>query len=321
MKSTMLRGCLAVSTILLLVTLRAASGQTPGTGAISGIVYDPANRVVAHAEVIAIEESTQVTRRVATTSEGVFRVPLLSPGAYTVTVTATGFATSTAHGVQVSVSQTTALNLKLVVAGTSSSVQVSAGSQMADLDSSTIGGLVDQTAIEELPLANRNYTQILALAPGVIVDLPVPTQLGRGSQNVASDGATPTANNIQFNGIDANNLTQNSAANAESSQVGVAVPAPDTIQEFRVQTANFDGAYGRGSGANVDAISKGGTNHFHGSVWEFVRNNIFDANDFFSKLNQQPRAELKHNQFGASLGGPLRRDKTFFLGLYQITIS
>ena len=317
MKSTMLRGCLAVSTILLLVTLRAASGQTPGTGAISGIVYDPANRVVAHAEVIAIEESTQVTRRVATTSEGVFRVPLLSPGAYTVTVTATGFATSTAHGVQVSVSQTTALNLKLVVAGTSSSVQVSAGSQMADLDSSTIGGLVDQTAIEELPLANRNYTQILALAPGVIVDLPVPTQLGRGSQNVASDGATPTANNIQFNGIDANNLTQNSAANAESSQVGVAVPAPDTIQEFRVQTANFDGAYGRGSGANVDAISKGGTNHFHGSVWEFVRNNIFDANDFFSKLNQQPRAELKHNQFGASLGGPIRSDKTFFFVAYQ----
>ena len=173
------------------------------------------------------------------------------------------------------------------------------GHEIAELESSTLGGLVDQTAIQALPLSNRNYTQILGLSPGVVVDLPNATNLGRGTQNVASNGATPTSNNIQFNGIDANNLSENSAANAESSNVGTAIPAPDTIQEFRVQTANFDAAYGRGTGANVDLVSKSGTNRFHGSAWEFVRNNIFNANDFFSKLDGQPRADLKQNQFGA----------------------
>ncbi|MGC2300942.1 MAG: TonB-dependent receptor, partial [Acidobacteriaceae bacterium] len=129
--------------------------------------------------------------------------------------------------------------------------------------------------------------------------------------------ATPTANNIQFNGIDANNLAENSAANSESALLGVAIPAPDSIQEFRVQTANFDAAYGRGTGANVDLVSKSGTNEFHGSAWEFLRNNIFNANDFFSKLDGQPRADLKQNQFGAAIGGPIVRDRTFFFGAYQ----
>ena len=99
--------------------------------------------------------------------------------------------------------------------------------------------------------------------------------------------------------------------------VGTAIPAPDTIQEFRVQTANFDAAYGRGTGANVDLVSKSGTNRFHGSAWEFVRNNLFNANDFFSKLDGQPRPDLKQNQFGGAVGGPIRRDRTFFFAAYQ----
>ena len=214
------------------------------------------------------------------------------------------------------VSKTTSLNVVLSLASVGQTVQVNASAQEADLEGSTLGGLVDQTAIQSLPLSNRNYTQILGLSPGVVVDLPDATALGGGTQNVASDGATPLSNNTQFNGIDANNLAENSAAAAETD-AGTAIPAPDTIQEFRVQTANFDAAYGRGSGANVDLVSRTGTNSFHGSVWEFVRNNIFNANDFFSKLDGQPRPELKHNQFGAMIGGPIRRDKTFFFGAYQ----
>jgi hypothetical protein len=124
---------------------------------------------------------------------------------------------------------------------------------------------------------------------------------------LASNGATPTSNNIQFNGIDANNLVENSAAGAQGFEVGTPIPAPDAIQEFRVQTANFDAAYGRGSGANVDLVTKSGTNTFHGSAWEFLRNQIFNANDFFTKGKGLPRAELKQNEFGASLGGPVLR--------------
>ena len=313
-----LRKCFAASLVSLLALLANASyGQTPGTGAISGVVYDPSNRVVANAEVLAVNEATHATRSVTTTAEGVFRVPLLLPGLYDVTVKQTGFAANTSLAIQVSVSDTASLNVTLAIAGVSQNVQVKDVTSVADLDSSTLGGLVNSSAIQSLPLSSRNYTQILGLDPGVVVDLPSAAALGNGTQNVASNGATPTSNNIQFNGIDANNLVENSAAQAQSYEVGTAIPAPDSIQEFKVQTANFDAAYGRGTGANVDLVSRSGTNRFHGSAWEFVRNDIFNANDFFSKLAGQPRADLKQHQFGASLGGPILKDKTFFFVAYQ----
>jgi Carboxypeptidase regulatory-like domain/TonB dependent receptor len=319
MNTTPLRKYLALSAMLLLLPISTAFGQTPGTGAISGVVYDPANRVVVNAEVQAVNEATHISRSVTTTVEGVFRMPLLLPGAYTVTVKAAGFGDNTSRSVQVAVSATTSLNVTLALAGVTQSVQVANDASVAELESSTIGGLVNETAVQSLPLSSRNYTQILGLSPGVVVDLPFVAALGNGTQDVASDGATPTANNIQFNGVDANNLVENSASTFGLFEVGTAIPAPDTIQEFRVQTANFDAAYGRGTGANVDLVTKSGTNSFHGSAWEFVRNNIFNANDFFSKLDGQPRADLKQNQFGGAVGGPILRDKTFFFASYQRT--
>lgn len=317
MLSTILKSTALATALCLSWMVNPALSQTPGTGAISGVVYDPAGHVITSAQVSAVSDSTHAARTVRTTSEGTFRVPLLPPGMYTVTVQATGFAESTTHQVQVTVSQISSMSVVLTIAHAGTTIQVSARTEAAEVESSTLGGVVDETAIGTLPLSNRNYTQILGLSPGVVVDLPNAANLGSGTQNVASDGATPTANNLQFNGVDANNLAQNSAATAESSEVGTAIPAPDTIQEFRVQTANFDAAYGRGSGANVDLVSRTGTNAFHGSAWEFVRNNLFNANDFFSKLAGQPRPDLKQNQFGASIGGPIRHDKTFFFGAYQ----
>jgi hypothetical protein len=317
MKAVLLRSYPVAPSLVLLLLASVCFGQTPGTGAISGVVYDPANRVVANAEVLVVDDATHISRSVMTTSEGVFRVPLLPPATYKVTVKATGYAVNTAPPVQVTVSETSSLNVTLAVAGTTTSVQVSGSSEIAELESSTLGGLVDERAIQALPLSSRNYTQILGLSPGVIADLPTATVLGNGTQNVASNGATPTANNIQFNGIDANNLQENSAAVAQNYEVGTAIPAPDTIEEFRVQTANYDASYGRGTGANVDLVSKSGTDHFHGSAWEFVRNNIFNANDFFSKFAGQPRADLKQNEFGGAIGGPIRNGRTFFFTAYQ----
>lgn len=294
----------------------ALHGQTPGTGAISGIVYDPSGKAMANAAVEAREPAKHISRSVTTTQEGLFRVPLLPPGTYTVSVTVSGYAVNNSQPIQVTVSETSSISVTLALAGATTSIQVNGDASLVDVESSTVGGLVDQTAINALPLSSRNYTQILGLSPGVIVDLPDASELGRGTQNVASNGATPTANNIQFNGIDANNLAENSAANS-NEQVGTAIPAPDSIQEFRVQTANFDAAYGRGTGANVDLVSKTGTSAFHGSAWEFLRNNIFNANDFFLKGAGQPRPDLKQNQFGGSIGGPVVHNKTFFFIAYQ----
>ncbi len=316
MKALLLRYHGAAYAAMFLLLASAALAQTPGTGAISGSVYDPANRSVRNAAVLAVNQATHLSRSVTTTDAGFYQIPLLPAGSYVVTVDAAGFGKSTSDEIQVTASETTSLNISLAVAAVGQSIQVKATAENAELQSSTLGGLVDEEAVQSLPLSNRNFTQILGLSPGVVVDLPNATTLGTGTQNVASDGGSPLANNIQFNGIDANNLAENSAAGAETD-AGTAIPAPDTIQEFRVQTANFDAAYGRGSGANVDLVSKSGTNNFHGSAWEFLRNTAFNANEFFAKKDQQPRAILKHNQFGGAVGGPIVRDRTFFFGAYQ----
>ena len=317
MKTASPKRYLAAFTTAFLLLASASLGQAPGTGAISGVVSDPASRPVANADVLVVDDATHLSRAAQTTSEGVFRVPLLPPGTYDVTVKAPGYVAHTSTSVLVTVSETSSLTVTLAVAGATTNIQVSSNTDITELESSTLGGLVNERAINTLPLSSRNYTQILGLSPGVIADLPTATVLGNGTQNVASNGATPTANNIQFNGIDANNLQENSAAVAQNYEVGTAVPAPDTIEEFRVQTANYDASYGRGTGANVDLVSKTGTNNFHGGAWEFVRNNIFNANDFFSKLAGQPRADLKQNEFGAAVGGPILKGRTFFFTAYQ----
>ncbi len=302
--------------IAFALAVAVGRAQTPGTGAVAGEVFDPAGRPVSGANVSVVDVATGASRA-AETAAGLFHIPLLPPGHYSVVVLANGFARSAPHSLEVNVSETTSLHIVLAVAGTNTVVEVDSMPASVDLYSSTLGGLVDQTAIESLPLSTRNYTQILGLSPGVIADLPTSTVLGNGTQNVASNGATPLANNIQFNGVDANNLQENSAAASQGYEVGIAIPAPDTIQEFRVQTGNYDAAFGRGSGSNVDLVSKGGSNHLHGSAWEFIRNNLLNANDFFSNEVGSPRADLKQNEFGATVGGPIRKDKLFFFAGYQ----
>jgi hypothetical protein len=301
---------------LVMAGCAGAVAQAPGTGAIAGTVHDPRGAVMAKAEVKAANESTGVTRTAETNAAGTFSMTLLSPGNYTVTVSDGGFADNALHGVIVTVGETEALNFTLAVQQADVNVQVHADEEIAQLDTTTLGRAVDQAAVEALPLATRNFTQILSLSPGVAVALPNAESLGHGSQNVADNGAKTTANNVQFNGVDANNLAQNSAENA-GEEVGIAVPAPDTIAEFKVQTANYDASYGRGVGANVDVVSRTGTNQFHGSVWEFLRNDVLNANLFFVKAQGSPRPELKHNQFGGALGGPIWRDRAFFFGAYQ----
>ncbi len=301
---------------LILSMQERAPAQAPGTGAIIGRVYDPAGLVVSGAQVTVMNDSTQVMRSISTAPTGEFTVPLLTPGLYSVTVTAAGFDDKAAHAVDVVVSETSVIEFHLSVASVGASIVVDPTVELAQTESSALGRAVDQQMIETIPLSNRNFTQILALSPGVVVGLPDATALGRGTQDVTDNGNKTTANNIQFNGVDANNLSQNSAANA-GEEVGVAVPAPDTIQEFKVQTGNYDATYGRGTGANVDVVSRSGSDHFHGTFWEFLRNNVLNANDFFSKNDGQPRPELKQNQFGVAVGGPIQRGHTFFFGAYQ----
>ena len=308
--------------LIALSCVLCMSAQAPGTGAISGRVTDPDGLPVKNAQVNASDRATDAVRSATTGSDGQFTLPLLPTGNYSVAVAAPGFAPARLDAVEVTVSETRPLEFHLVAASVEENVQVNASSsvELAQTESATLGRAVEEHAVDALPLSTRNYTQILSLSPGVSVGLPDATQIGRGTQNVSDDGNKTTGNNIQFNGMDANNLAQNSARNA-NEEVGVAIPAPDTIEGFKVQTANYDASYGRGTGANVDLVSKTGTSSFHGSVWEFVRNNVFNANLFFANRDGEPRPTLKQNQFGATLGGPVVRDRTFFFAAYQGTRS
>jgi hypothetical protein len=291
--------------------------QSPGTGAIAGRVIDPTGAALLHAAIRADDIATHVSRSMLTAQQGDFRLPLLAPGTYSVSISATGFETQVAK-VRVVASETTTLELKMAIGSANETVEVTGITDLAQTQTSTLGRAVDEETIQDLPLANRNYTQLLALSPGVVVELPNAAALGRNNQNVADNGGKTTSNSFQFNGIDANNLSQNSASGYQS-EVGTAIPAPDLIQEFKVQTGNYDAGYGRGAGANVDLISRTGRNGLHASLWEFLRNDDLNANDFFAKRNGQARPVLKQNQYGFAVGGPLRKDKTFFFGGYQGT--
>jgi len=293
-----------------------AAAQAPGTGAVTGTIYDPAGHAIAGATVMLEHQGTHFVRTVTSDGAGTFRIPLLAPGDYVASVKADGFAEIKSQTISVVVSEISSVEFHLPLATAKSSIEVNADQDLASTESSALGRAVDDYAVQALPLSNRNFTQILSLSPGVVVNLPDATSLGRGTQDVTANGGKPTANNIQFNGVDANNLAQNSAS-GDGEEVGVAVPAPDTIEEFKVQTGSYDATYGRGTGANVDVVSKSGSNRFHGTAWEFLRNDLLNANDFFSKLAGQARPVLKQNQFGAALGGPIWRDKTFFFVAYQ----
>lgn len=316
--SHFLKQCLRAGLCALLLSAGLLGAQTPGTGAIAGNVIDPSGALVPQARVIATSEATRSARPVVSGANGAFRLSLLPPGTYSISAEAPGFATTQIDRVDVVASETATVEIQLRVGKASESIEVNAAPDMAQLESSTLGRGVGERTIQSLPLANRNYTQIIALSPGVVVELPNAAALGRNSQNVSANGNKTTSNNLQFNGVDANNLSQNSATGYQS-EVGTAIPAPDTIEEFKVQTGNFDAGYGRGAGANVDVISKSGTNQWHGSLWEFLRNDALNANDFFAKRNGQPRPVLKQNQFGFTFGGPIHRDKLFFFTAYQGT--
>ena len=273
-----------------------------------------------NAQVSVVDDDVQITRAVVTRADGSFRCNLLPLGKYSITVRAQGFGQETLTGVRVLASETATVTFTLQIGEVKTTVAVSDVVDLAQTRTSTLGRATDESEIVSFPLSNRNFSQILALSPGVVVSVPNAAAFGKNTQNVSVNGAKTTANNFQFEGIDANNLSENSASGFPP-EPGIAIPAPDTIAAFKVQTAMYDAGYGRSAGANVDIVSKAGSNDFHGDVWEFFRNDALNANDFFLNQASQPRPVLKQNQFGGVFGGPIRKDKTFFFGSYQGSIQ
>ncbi|MEO8725336.1 MAG: TonB-dependent receptor [Acidobacteriaceae bacterium] len=297
----------------------ALHAQTANTGAISGTVTDPSGAVVPGAQIKVTNAATGEVRTVKSTGRGLYVVPQLSPGTYTLDATQTGFKTANFPRLQVSVTDTLPLNIHLALGSTTETVTVEEAGQQLQVDSSTLGRVTSGIVVNNLPLVSRNYTQIIALNPGVASEVTNAGELGRGggsdqSDAIVANGGSNNDNNFQMNGVEINDLQHSGSFSG-----GVATPNPDTIQEFKVQTSQYDASYGRNAGANVDVITKGGSNEFHGNLFEFFRNEALNANDYFRKLNKQPRPELRQNQFGMTFGGPIVKDKLLFFTSYQGT--
>ena len=291
--------------------------QTGGTGAITGIITDPAGAVVPLAELKITDVEKGETRTTVSNSNGSYIVSLLPPGVYRVEITKIGFKLVSYPAIRVNVADTATLNATLQVGALSEQVTVTSDAELLQTTSSALGRVTGEKMVVELPLAARNFTQIIGLNPGVSAEVNNATDLGRGNggqSNFSTGGSSVKDNNYQMDGVGTNDIQ-----NSGSFSGGVAIPNPDTIQEFRVQTQQYDASYGRNGGANIDVITKGGSNAIHGSLWEFFRNEKLNANDFFFNRAGQPRALLRQNQFGGTVGGPVIKDKVFLFGSYQGT--
>ena len=295
----------------------AAMAQTGGTGAITGTITDPGGAVVPQAEIKVTNVATGESRSAMSGAAGTYSVPLLPPGTYRVEITKSGFKVLNFSSMHVVVTETATVNARLEIGRVSEQVLVNAEGEQLQTSSAALGRVTDERMVMSLPLVTRNYTQIIGLNPGVSADVTVATDLGRGGggmSNFSTAGGQTKDNNYQMDGMGANDLQ-----NSGSFSGGAAIPNPDTIQEFKVQTSQYDATYGRNAGANVNVVTKGGSNALHGTLFEFFRNEDLNANGFFNNQAGQPTPILRQNQYGGTIGGPIKKDKLFFFGSYQGT--
>src|SRR6266481_2223391 len=296
-------------------------GQTANTGAIAGSVSDPSGALVGRAAVVIRSQATGEEREVTTDAQGNFSVPLLTPGNYDLTVRTPGFEPLVLKGVQVQITEVSRLKIWLTISGAKEQITVSAKPPLLQTENATLGRVIDQGTVVDLPLVDRNYTEILSLTAGINTDIVDATQLGAGSQEIRANGARSGDNNFMLNGVDGNSYGSNVTEVTPFGGAGIAIPAPDTIQEFKVQNSLYDAQYGRGGGANVNVETRSGTAEFHGNAYYFGRNEALDANNFFANATGVPRGEFRRSQPGGTLGGPMpwSKRRAFFFISYQAT--
>ena len=289
-------------------------GQGGATGAISGVVLDTSGAAIEGAEVQIIDTRTDaLARRGSTNVDGAFTIPLLPPGTYSVVVNKSGFAEAKSESIEVHVTETVRVTIPLKPGSITEKVEISAQVASVETTNATTGQSIGTETVRELPLATQNYQQLLTLSTGAQSDLNAAAQLGRGSVKLFVNGQREDNNNYLIEGISA---TDYNVAQATY----VPLPNPDVIQEFKVQTSLYDASQGRNGGGNINAILKSGTRTFHGDVYEFFRNDVLNANDFFLNSQGLPRPAVKQNIFGGSVGGPVVKEKLgYFFVNYQGT--
>ncbi|HEX7362034.1 MAG TPA: carboxypeptidase regulatory-like domain-containing protein [Bryobacteraceae bacterium] len=306
---------MAAKLTALLLCLCGALWAAAPTGTITGTVLDPSGAAVVGAKVTATNLGTGLARDTTTGSDGGYTFPLLPVGVYSVGVRETGFRTFEQKGIEVNADQSSTVPVRLQLGSSTQSVTVEANAEMLQTQSGAIKATVDQRQIVGLPLNGRNAAALVLLSPGT-EDLTAGN--ANGSGDTIQTTTFPGGQSISANGARADmvNYTMDGGSNEDPyTHVNNPFPSPDAIEQFSVQTNSYSAEFGRGAGAIVNVVTKSGTNAFHGSAFDFLRNGDLDARNFFAESPDQ----LKRNQFGGTLGGPILRNKLFFFGSYQGT--
>ena len=293
------------------------SAQVVGA-TVSGTVVDASGAKVPDAKITITNVGTGIATTTTSKSDGVFVAPNLNPGNYEISVEATGFSKLDRKGITLTVGQELILNLTLQLGAVSQTVTVTAEAPTVNLANATLGGLVEGTTVQSLPLNGRSWTDLAVLQPGVhqSQDQPPITagdRIKRGlGLELTISGGRPQQNNYLLDGININDYANAGPGSVLGGNLGT-----DAVAEFAVLTTNYSAEYGRTSGGVITATTKAGTNQFHGSAYEFLRNAALDADSFIDNEQGNPKPAFRRNQFGASAGGPIKKDNTFIFGDYE----
>ncbi|HEX2452892.1 MAG TPA: carboxypeptidase regulatory-like domain-containing protein [Vicinamibacterales bacterium] len=307
-------GMLAVAVMLGWLAVPLAYAQATGT--IAGLVTDESGAVLPGVTIEVTSGATGQTRSAISGADGFFSVPLLQPGPYAVKGTLQGFRTFIREGITVTVESTSRVDMKLTVGRLEESVTVKGESPLVETAHATLGIVVDEKKVVELPLNGRNFTQLGTLMPGVVAP---PSALGGATGDATPGGFGAATAGFSVNGQrnQSNNFLLDGTSNNDTFNTGFVLrPPPDAIQEFKILTHSYSAEYGRNSGSVVNVVTRSGSNDLHGAAWEFNRDDSLQARNFFAP-STQPKPKLKQNQFGASLGGPIARNKLFGFGYYE----
>jgi outer membrane receptor protein involved in Fe transport len=296
--------CLLFITAALLLLAPLSGAQSTG-GRIRGTISDSSGSTITGAQLVLVNEATNATRDMQSGSNGEYIFIEIPVGTYDLSVTQLGFKKYERKGIVLDLNEVVSVDVALQVGGTTETVEVTGAPPVVDTTSTQLGAVVNSRDATELPLNQRDVYQLLQLQPGVQSQLGNDLFFGSDKNGVVTvNGGRGRSNNYSVNGGDGNDLFANLPA---------VQPSPDSIEEFRVITNSFDAEYGRNSGAVVNVVTKSGTNDLHGSAFEFLRNKALNAKGFYDPV----KPDFIQNQFGGTVGGPVRKDKTFFFGSYE----
>jgi hypothetical protein len=307
--------CIALLALLLLaLPYESALAQAGSAGTLSGIVQDANGAILPGVSVTVRNLATDSKRNVTTNTDGRWTMPALPVGAYEVTYEMSGFKRSVRERIEVEASVPRTLEDKLEVGEIGATVNITTGPELVTPETSAVARQLTADQLVQVPTSTRSFTQLLSAEAGVTTDLSPVLTNGNGNQSPSVNGTRTTSTSLFFNGVDATNITTN-----EGSLNDNIAPAPETLQEVKLQTSLYDASTGRSGGGNFQLVTKQGGNNFSGSAYYYMQNEKLNANDFFFNREGIARPKARRNEAGFTLGGPAVKDKFFFFGSYQYT--